>query len=457
MKINPELLTTNFKELLELKSENEHFLLELPYFSEKHKEYTLIDLDFEKESADLLHYEFNDTILYNNYYFEQLLFTPIEENPAFSRIPNIQVEDTENDFFYEISKPSLRYLIACFSELFQNKNCSSLFLANIRGRYDEEKSVERAKHEIKRRLRRPGAYRINPRLKRKRYDIFSSPKKQSFIFKIILTNIFQVNTIKIKSNKPVSNVVFQKLNDSLLFSLGYNLSIPLMEFRYFKDQYKPIERDLPSEISSPRRIYNKKILYYYHQGLSTQNPVLQYLSFYQIIENFYYDVSNEDLIKEVKNTITSPDFSYKKLKSIETVIIKVKNWKFKEKQAIKLVLEKFLKLDDLKDILITYDPNYYESIKSKGVEFAEAPKIIESKKTIDLSSLSNRIYKVRNSLIHSKEGELIFDEKKKGIYIPFTGDEEELRREIPLIRFVAEQIIINSSKELNDANLNYDS
>jgi hypothetical protein len=55
--------------------------------------------------------------------------------------------------------------------------------------------------------------------------------------------------------------------------------------------------------------------------------------------------------------------------------------------------------------------------------------------------LSNRIYNVRNALIHSKEGE-------KRRYVPFSENENELRKELPLIRLVAEQIIINSSKNI---------
>jgi hypothetical protein len=58
-----------------------------------------------------------------------------------------------------------------------------------------------------------------------------------------------------------------------------------------------------------------------------------------------------------------------------------------------------------------------------------------------MDTLSNRIYNVRNALIHSKEGE-------KRRYVPFSENENELRKELPLIRLVAEQIIINSSKNI---------
>ena len=48
-----------------------------------------------------------------------------------------------------------------------------------------------------------------------------------------------------------------------------------------------------------------------------------------------------------------------------------------------------------------------------------------------------RIYKTRNSIVHSKSGE-------KAVYSPFQ-DDKSLEMEIPLIRYIAEEIIIKTS------------
>lgn len=462
MKVNSDLIANNFKELLDLESEKDHFIFKISGWERDH-EYKLIDIDFEKEAEFIEGHTFDDTKFYNSKYFEQLIFTPNKESRAYHSLFQISIEDKENELTYEISRPSIEYIVACYFDLFQNKNCPSLILAGLPGRYGDNAEID-AKKNFRREFTRKNLFRngagdilYRNRNKRNIRGLRTvENEKKSYLFKNILMNLFRAQTVKISSKENLNKESFNKLSNSFLFSLSYNLNLPIMEFRYLKDQYKPAKRERSRDINAPRRIYNENLLYYYQQALSTQNPVLQYLSFYQIIEYFYYDVSNEDLVKEVKDTITNPDFSYKKLESIEKVIIKVKDWKFREKQATRLVLEKFLKLDELKNNLISYDKDYYKLIKSKGVKFAAAQKITESDKGIDVSSLSNRIYKVRNSLIHSKEGSLIFTEKERGVYIPFTEHEEELRREIPLMMFVAEQVIINSSKELNEANLNYD-
>jgi hypothetical protein len=53
------------------------------------------------------------------------------------------------------------------------------------------------------------------------------------------------------------------------------------------------------------------------------------------------------------------------------------------------------------------------------------------------ASLSNRIYKTRNALVHSKEG-------SKAKFVPFT-DDRDLIPEVPLMRFIAERIIVATS------------
>ncbi len=58
-----------------------------------------------------------------------------------------------------------------------------------------------------------------------------------------------------------------------------------------------------------------------------------------------------------------------------------------------------------------------------------------------ITQLAKRIYYTRNSLVHSKGG------KNNERYRPYEN-EKELQKEIPLVKAVAELIIINSSGTL---------
>ena len=57
------------------------------------------------------------------------------------------------------------------------------------------------------------------------------------------------------------------------------------------------------------------------------------------------------------------------------------------------------------------------------------------------SSIAKRIYHIRNALVHHKEGEI-------SRYVPFSGQEKVISNELPLILFLAEQLILRTGKEL---------
>lgn len=59
--------------------------------------------------------------------------------------------------------------------------------------------------------------------------------------------------------------------------------------------------------------------------------------------------------------------------------------------------------------------------------------------------MANRVYKTRNSLVHSKSNEVKLNER--GIYKPFK-DSKALLKEIPLLKEISEEIIIKSASEL---------
>lgn len=74
--------------------------------------------------------------------------------------------------------------------------------------------------------------------------------------------------------------------------------------------------------------------------------------------------------------------------------------------------------------------------------------------TIDLNDFGNeklpkkiaaRIYKTRNALVHHKSNNARV--KERGVYHPFN-DDDELAQEMPLMRLIAEAIIIRSAEEI---------
>ena len=115
-----------------------------------------------------------------------------------------------------------------------------------------------------------------------------------------------------------------------------------------------------------------------------------------------------------------------------------------EKTGLLLCLKKYvLDLENLKNTINAIDATAIEYYKKEKVPFASEGGIINFSDSQDAvyATIRNRVYSVRNAIVHSKEGE-------KLRYEPFKHD-KELSKEIPLIRAIAEEIIVNSAKRLD--------
>ena len=149
----------------------------------------------------------------------------------------------------------------------------------------------------------------------------------------------------------------------------------------------------------------------------------------------------------VQSQVTTPSFSYRRKKDIRDLIktvrksLKIQNdtVTFSEEQALRLTLEKFFELSELASDLDAYDDSLLSYYKNNKVGFSNGPivDLHNSDQTKTLKALAKRIYSTRNALVHSKDGE-------KAKYTPFA-DDHELAKELPLLRFIAERVILSNS------------
>lgn len=259
--------------------------------------------------------------------------------------------------------------------------------------------------------------------------------------------------ITIKTEKKTSVEKMEKYLKGFLFQLSYNSNIILIPESSFNNDIfvrrkTGIRKNRLEEIEPPKRKYIDELVNHYQLGLSADSTYLKYLSFYHVFEHFFDSVFFANLREEIQKTITGPAFSCKKDKDLQALIklisnrVKIQNNEMTsdEKTGLRLVFEKYLNLDDLRDSLNDISTNIIPYYKDNKVSFSKGD-------VVDLNStdatkikekLADRIYKTRCSLVHSKG----FMEDK---FTPFKND-IELNNEIPLLKLIAEQVIINSSE-----------
>lgn len=333
-------------------------------------------------------------------------------------------EDHVNKIKYSLGVPSNEYLVFFIKNLFD--------LANSEG------------------LSRP---LMMHRLRNRMYH--NENDNSIELFDVLKYVIPRFRTLQITSESEKSLKDFESNSSSFLFTIGFNTDLSFLPTNITEDfgravRIGRIRRARLEDIEPPKRKYQQDLILFYQKGISAESADLQFLSFYHILEHFFEKIYNEDLINSVQDKLTSPSFSYKRPKDLNSLVkivqdkLRYKNEEFQinEPEALRLVLDKFIEdFNEIKDEIGTYDSNLLEYYKTEEVSFSLANKVNfnEDRQAI-LKNLRERIYKTRNSIVHSKDTD-------KTKYLPFKHD-KELSKEIILMRIIAEKIIIGSSDEL---------
>lgn len=267
----------------------------------------------------------------------------------------------------------------------------------------------------------------------------------------VLCHATRILSVRIESTKAKSVGELEKHLNAFLFQLTYNLDAALVPLKSFEDlvrtgRLERMRRNGIAELDPPRRTYLPDLVYHYQLAVATESAALSYLSLYHVAEHFFEEIFSDDLVDKVRVRLTQPDFSYKRKKDISSLIkeigkaIQLRDERvvFSEQEALRLTLKRFVNVGQLLDDLMRFDATLVDYYATSRVPFSGAVEVNLRGPVEDaLRQLAGRIYKTRNSIVHSKESE-------RGKYTPFR-DDRILSRELPLLRFVAEQITVATS------------
>lgn len=270
-------------------------------------------------------------------------------------------------------------------------------------------------------------------------------------------NLF--NLLRVCFRNPYSLIVSykkdidkNKLNDyinSFLFNFCYNYGYSfrimnsldeLLNIRYRNknSSYKS------EELDAPRLLYKQDLTEQYHMAVSSEDPFVQFIGFYHIMEYFYEEIYKEGVVNNVKEILLDPGFSTKRKKDIMKLVDLINKKRTEstvgsELEALELTLRKYIDIEKIIEKLNEIDEDIIEYYKNNKVNFSngDAIDLIGDKKHI-FKKLANRVYKTRNSLVHSKSNEVRLNER--GIYKPFK-DSKALLKEIPLFKWYQKRLL----------------
>lgn len=262
--------------------------------------------------------------------------------------------------------------------------------------------------------------------------------------------------IKLDDDNPNEKVDYLTLCTSFCFVSCYNLGRVILPVNTLDDlidisTIRRKRRSTPEDMEPPRRKYRSELVHFYARGNSGVSWDYQYLSYYHVLEYFFEKVYSDNLVAKMRLELTRPEFSYKRDKDLLTFANSMRKT-FKdlnsssgvnELEALNLTIRKYIPdLSRLRDTLNDASSTIVDYLKTTETPFSASKIDLDALDSTGVyTSLTNRIYATRNAIAHSKES----ISKKK--FVPFKHD-KALVNEVLLMRIIAEEVIINSSKEL---------
>jgi hypothetical protein len=240
----------------------------------------------------------------------------------------------------------------------------------------------------------------------------------------------------LKSSSPVI--------DACLFELSYLKKITLKleeEWPRRRPRVRPFrfeESVTGDQLPLPQVRFNPDIIRFYQRGMGTYDPVDQFLSFYHVLEYYFVAVSDGQLYSKLSRRINDPRFSTTP-SHLDRIIQDTLNHKREtdETEMLKLVLKEYVEEAELIEFIEAYEEYLGDKLYTKKrTIFGESIEIRLDPDHV-VGNLAKRVKVIRNALVHSSDR---YERQQR--YIPTAKAENMIRREIPLMKYLAERVII---------------
>lgn len=369
-------------------------------------------LDFETRKSSYINEPF-ETSLCSKDHFEQMITSGNRYGPFHNirRLQTITFGNPKTDSYYvEISEASLDYKnYVRFNEYFLMKTLDSIRINSQLGWTDQDKDI--------------GFY-------------------LGALFTIKVCGLSETSPEKLAEKSL-------ELIEGCLFNMSYLKGIALVleeEFPHRQpigDDFKYEDHDFGTQLPLPRSLVNRDVARFYQRGMVVKDSINQFLSYYQVLEYYFLSVSDEELYRKLTTIYNDPGFKSSS-KHLDKVIQSTLNHKREsdETEMLRLVLAKHVSEDDLIKFILAFEDHLGENLFTKKRKmFGE---FTEIRLTIGhvIGNVSKRVKLIRNALVHSSDRY-----NRNENFVPTRQAEIEIHKEVPLVKFLAEKVIISTAHE----------
>lgn len=247
--------------------------------------------------------------------------------------------------------------------------------------------------------------------------------------------------------------ILEKIGNSSLFNMdlinnfGYFLTID-REYRpiYMKES-KPADS---LQIIEPKNEYDKIPLSLYWYARSSRGfPLLQFLSYYQILEYYFPIYSRIEAQNKIKNLIKDPRFNVDNDADIYKILLATKTSNNSksigdERSQLLATLKGCVDNEELRNFILenVHLKDYFLSNNSKKLSSNKIS--ITSPTSEIINEISERLYDIRCKIVHSK-----INEEELESLVPISPEIKFISNDIEILAHIAVKVIIINSKKLS--------
>lgn len=237
-----------------------------------------------------------------------------------------------------------------------------------------------------------------------------------------------------------------ELVEGCLFNLSYLKGVVLVPAEEWPHRQTPDggfryeERDIGTQLPLPKSKINRDVSRFYQRGMAGEDPANQYLSFYQVLEYFFLSVSDEELYRKLSSVLHDPMFSTKP-RQLDKLIQATLSHKREsdETEMLRLVLAKHIDEADLIGFIDAYEKHLADKWFTKRRKLFGEENEVKASVGHAIGNVARRVKLIRNALVHSSDRY-----KRQENFIPTRSAEAEIRKEVPLVKYLAEKVIIGT-------------
>jgi hypothetical protein len=231
----------------------------------------------------------------------------------------------------------------------------------------------------------------------------------------------------------------------LRYGATYELALHRSPSSAHEYEARPIEQSP----SLPRLQYPAQALSLYNYARSaSEMPLLQFLAYYQVLEYFFPMYSQREMLRRLRQMITSPRFEVSDdadlAKILQLVTANSRSGYGNEKDQLKATLSGCVEISSLLDLLRS-DVEFFRSLTDKKT-IRDVPVIDENNRGIPLiDQVVARVYALRNRVVHAKAdgGEMAVE-----LLLPGSVEARSMTADIAIVQFLAQKAIVAGGTQI---------